>query len=183
MLDLPTLIALFRYNDWADTRLLDAASPLDDAALDTRHQIGPGSLRRTLIHIHNGESVWLRRWIDGASGTPAEPRWPSEAEPIAIADLAARFHATWAERDAFLAGLTSADLSRVQGYRDSKGSLFEATLGDMILQAALHSVHHRAQAVNLLRRVAGVAAAPELDYMMWVRRPLTQHPSDPGITR
>jgi uncharacterized damage-inducible protein DinB len=40
----------------------------------------------------------------------------------------------------------------------------------MLLQGALHSKHHQAQAVNILRRLG--AAWPELDYMMHVRKPV-----------
>jgi hypothetical protein len=41
----------------------------------------------------------------------------------------------------------------VQNYRDSKGSLFKATLNDMLIQNVMHSTHHRAQIVNAIRRV------------------------------
>jgi uncharacterized damage-inducible protein DinB len=67
-------------------------------------------------------------------------------------------------------GLTEKELGQMIAYRDSKGSLFAATLSDMLLQGILHSVHHRAQAVNMVRRLGG--AALEMDYMTFVRRPV-----------
>ena len=79
------------------------------------------------------------------------------------------FDSTWKERDAFLATLSNEDLTRNQSYRDSKGGLFSASLGDMILQGCIHSIHHRAQAVNMIRRVGG--AGLEMDYMTWIRKP------------
>jgi uncharacterized protein YciI len=60
----------------------------------------------------------------------------------------------------------------VQVYRDSKGSLFQATLGDMLMQGVMHTKHHQAQAVNALKRLG--AAWPELDYMYRVRKPAAE---------
>lgn len=165
MTDLATFRTLLDYSDWSNRRLLEAAAPLDDAELDRDMQIGPGSARKIMLHIHNGESVWLKRWQGNT-----ETKWPSESEKIAMRPLAERFERTWVERDGFLAGLMRQDPERVQTYRDSKGSLFEATLGDMLLQGFLHSKHHQAQMVNALKRLG--AAWPELDYMYRLRRPV-----------
>lgn len=164
MPDLDTLGTILTYSDWANRRLLGSAAPLADAALDQPFDIGPGSLRRTLLHIHAGEDVWLRRW-KGEAHTP----WPNEKERVTIDALAERFAHTRSQRDAFLATLSRADLTRLQPYRDSRGSMFQATLGDMLLQGCIHSIHHRAQAVNILRRLG--ASPPELDFMMSVRKP------------
>lgn len=164
MTDLASLRHVLRHNDWANQELLRAACILDEALLDRPIDVGPGSLRRTLMHILNGEQVWLRR-CRGESETP----WPDESQKPALGALAEHFAKHVAERDRFLDGLDAARLSREQVYRDSKGSLFRATLGDELFQALHHSIHHRAQAVNIVRRLGG--AAPELDYMMWLRQP------------
>lgn len=165
MVTIESLTPLFEYNDWADKQLLAAAAKCDDAALDRPFDIGPGSLRRTLLHLYNGEFVWLQR-CQGKR----ETKWPSEAEKTAINTLQQRFDAVWRDRDAFLRTLSSADLGRVTIYRDSKGSEFQAVLSDMLMQALVHSTHHRAQAVNMLRQVG--AGLVELDYMMAIRRPV-----------
>ncbi|MBX3359353.1 MAG: DinB family protein [Phycisphaeraceae bacterium] len=169
MLNGEVMWTLFRYSDWADTRVLECSQGVVDEGLDRVIGMGPGSLRRTLLHIHAGEATWLRRWMDGREGGVAEPKWPAESERVGIGALRERFTATWASRDGFLGSLAEGDLGRVQAYRDSKGGVFRATLSDMVLQACLHSHHHRAQAVNMLRQVGG--EAPEVDYMMWVREP------------
>jgi uncharacterized damage-inducible protein DinB len=164
LVNLASIRTLLGYNDWADSRLLEASGPLSDEQLDRGFDMGPGSLRRTLIHIWAGESVWLARWMG-----KAETRWPDEAERLPLAEIQRRFGATWVERARFLATLADADLAREQVYRDSKGSLFRAKLGNMLIQGVTHSLHHRAQAVNMLRHVG--AGLVELDYMMWERRP------------
>ncbi|MGD9689351.1 MAG: DinB family protein [Phycisphaerales bacterium] len=160
----PEFTALFAYSDASNSRVLDAAAALSDAALDTPLDIGPGCLRRILLHLYNGEYVWLARW----SGE-IETRWPSESEPAPVAAIAQRFREVWSRRDQFLSTLAPAAIDRAQTYRDSKGSLFRASLRDMLLQGLVHSIHHRAQAVNALRRLGGPIV--ELDYMMRLRQP------------
>ena len=164
MLDLATLRTIVEYTDWSTTRLLECAAPVADAALDTDLQIGPGTLRRILLHTYNGELIWLRR----CQGIVENP-WPSESEKVAMGTLAGRFAANTAARNRWLDALAPDALGRVQTYRDSKGTLFEAALGDMILQGAMHTKHHQAQTVNALRRLG--AQWPELDYMYRVRKP------------
>ena len=163
MIDLLTVRTLLEYTDWSNHRLLECAGPLTDEQLDRDMQIGPGSLRKTMLHIYNGESVWLKRWR-----SEIEIKWPSEAEKVSITDLTRRFEGTIRERDMFLERVPAANLSRVQTYRDSKGSLFQASLGDMLIQGVMHSKHHQAQACNILRRLG--AEWPELDYMYRIRQ-------------
>ena len=163
-MDINTLQSFLKYSDWANGRLLAEASHMSDAQLDQIFEIGPGSLRKTLKHICDGEMVWLARWEK-----KGETRWPPDNEILTVPNMQDRFANTWRERAGFFLGLTHNDLAKVIIYRDSKGSLFDASLGDMILQGILHSGHHRAQAVNILRRLG--AGLVELDYMMWVRRP------------
>jgi uncharacterized damage-inducible protein DinB len=169
--DLGTIRTLLVHTDWSNDRLLDAAAGLGDEPLDRDMQIGGGGLRRTMLHIFNGEHTWLRRWQGGAG---SETPWPSETEAVTMEALRARFAAMRSEREWFLLSLegTTKDLSRMQTYRDSKGSLFRATLADMLIQGVFHSKHHQAQAANLLRRIAGVLV--ELDYMERVRQAAPQ---------
>lgn len=163
---MPTLTlftTMFAYGDWANDALLAAAATLDEPHLDQPFDIGPGSARRILAHIDTGESVWLNRWR-GHAQTP----W-SSAPDTTLPNLRARFLATRAARFDFLATLDPARLDFEQTYRDSRGSMFRAKLVDMLLQGFVHSAHHRAQAVNVLRRLG--AGVVELDYMMHVRQP------------
>lgn len=162
MIDLDTVRVLLEYTDWCNRQLLESAAPLDDDALDRDMQIGPGSVRRILVHIASGEQVWLRRWKG-----EAEAKWPAETERVAVAALAARLAENAAARDAWLSTLSPADTVVVQPYRDSRGTLYRASLGDMLVQGVMHSKHHQAQCVNALKRLG--ARWPELDYMYRVR--------------
>ncbi|MEE8170415.1 MAG: DinB family protein [Phycisphaerae bacterium] len=161
---LNTVCVMLRYSDSANQQCLRAAALFSDEQLDRPFDMGRGSLRKTLLHIQAGENVWLQRW-QGRTETP----WPDEDVKISIVTLSESLDRTVAERDSFLKERSDADLERAVAYRDSKGGLFSATLGDMMVQMVIHSTHHRAQAVNMLRRLG--ASPPELDYMTQVRRP------------
>lgn len=163
MIDIATIRVMLEYTDWANGRLLAGAAGCSDEQLDRDLSIGPGTLRKILLHTYNGELIWFNRWRG-----VVENRWPSETERVAIVELRVRFEANARARDAWMAGLSPRDSARVQPYRDSKGSLFEASLGDMLMQGVMHTKHHQAQAVNALKRVG--AEWPDLDYMYRVRR-------------
>lgn len=165
--ELSMIRRLLEHSDWANRQVLDAAAALSDEQLDRGLGIGPdeGSLRRVLTHMWAGEDTWLRR----CRGEVEAP-WTDEHERLSVNELRARFERTRRAREAFMASIDDSMLGRVQMYRDSRGSLFSATLGDMLLQGVVHSVHHRAQATNAIRRLGGVA--PEMDYMVRIRRPV-----------
>jgi uncharacterized damage-inducible protein DinB len=161
----PTLARLFEYSDWANDTVLKSAQTLTPAQLDQPLDIGPkpGSLRRILMHIGVAEAVWLGRWK--GQSIP----WPDETAKLSLEDITRELATIVALRSAFLATLTAEKLQVVQPYRDSKGSLFKATLRDMLLQGLTHSTHHRAQAANAIRRLGGTP--PELDLMYHFQTP------------
>lgn len=161
---LRTAMSLLRYSDHMNEQILSAASTLGDEQLDRTFDMGRSTLRKTLMHLWAGEATWLKRW-KGQRETP----WPNEEEAAPVEAIRERLHRVFLERDEFLSGLSENELAQTLVYRDSKGGQFSATLSDMLLQGILHSVHHRAQAVNMIRRLSGTSL--EMDYMMFIRRP------------
>lgn len=161
-----TLRRLFSYSDWANSAVLEAALPLPAEKLDQPLDIGPtpGSLRRILLHTLAGETVWLSRWKGNIENT-----WPNELLKTPVDEIQRALNGLVIDREMFFRGITTTGLDTAQTYRDSKGTLFKATLRDMLLQGLIHSAHHRAQAVNAIRRVDG--KAPEVDFMAHVRVP------------
>lgn len=155
---------LFRYGDAMNDQLFNVAETLDVAMLDQKLDIGLGSVRAILRHIAAGEETWLRRWQKDV-----ESPWVESSLPSDLVQVHARLVAVRPTRDAFLDSLTPASLFAEQIYRDSKGSMFKATLQEMLIQGVLHSHHHRAQVVNAIRRVGGPTI--EVDYMYSVRKP------------
>jgi uncharacterized damage-inducible protein DinB len=150
-----TLRFLFVHNDWARRALLDAAKEVDDVGLDRPFELGPGSLRATLHHLWRAERVWLDRWRGRRSSI--------EQDRPGVAELADRFDSTAAEREAFLEEVGTAGQSRPVDFEDSEGTAYRFPLGDLMMHVTNHGVHHRAQALNMLRRLG--ARVPGLDLL------------------
>ena len=160
---LSSIRALLAYSDEMTRRLLTAAEPLSDERLDRAFEMGMSTLRKTLAHILVGEQMWLERQRGNG-----EAKWPSYESRKRPAEMREEFDSLWPRRDAFLATLDAGKLAAEQPYRDSSGTAYAATLHDMLLESIVHSAHHRAQAVHMLKRVGGDFV--ELDYMYARRR-------------
>ena len=155
---------IFDYGDRANEQIIAASCELSNDQLDQGFDMGRGTLRKTLIHILAGEHVWLLRW-KGQADAP----WLDEDAAMPVADIARDLRQTSVDRTAFLESIDDGDLNRTMRYLDTVAGYFTAILGDMIVQGLVHSIHHRAQAVNMLRRVG--VEPPEIDYMTAVRTP------------
>lgn len=169
MSGLATLRELFDHNDWARDKVLKLADGLSDEQLDRTFEMGSGSLRATLFHLWACEFGWLRRWQPGSDhGYADEPAGES------VEEIRRRFVETAAERDALIDGLTDADAGRRITFERSSGGSCTFPLGDMMLHVTNHGIHHRAQALNMLRHL-GIEKVPGVDYLfMRAERPTVQ---------
>ena len=139
---------LFDYSYWANRRLFEVLSDLTPEEF-TRTVAGSyGSIRNTLVHVLNAEKLWLERCGGPSRGAYLEPDVFPTVESLVEA---------WGEVErqfrAFLSGLRDEDLSRhieviLGGTRHAS-----APLGEMLLHAALHPIHHRGQVALLIREL------------------------------
>ncbi len=161
-MELSPLRHYFRYADWANDRVLAAAEGLDDAALDRPLEIGLGTLRKTVLHVEGAERNWLENWMQGS-----KPGFLVRPETIGIAELRAKWRDTARIRNAFLATLDDAALQREILAQPEEGIRLYYRLGTIMLHVITHGTHHRAQALNMLRKLG--VAPPVLDYIIWCR--------------
>jgi uncharacterized damage-inducible protein DinB len=173
MIGRDTLCECFRFNDWAWDRLLAAVAPLSDAQLDQPFEMGEGSLRATLRHLYGTERNWLARW----RGT--DQRQFPHARDLAAPEAFDRAHRALApERNADVAAL---DLHRPCTYTNPQGRTYTFALQDVLLHVCNHGVHHRAQAVNMLRHLGQPVPKPGLDYIFMRLDDPTPRPA-PDVT-
>lgn len=153
-----TLKELFRYHDWAFGRLVAHARNLTPFELDAEFPIGPGSMRLILIHTYECE-MW---WLSVANGVPSFNGPPDdlglEELDVLRLDLAAR-------RDSAIATWGDAGLAAGTRYANRAGRELTRRRADLLLHVANHAVHHRAQALNILRRLG--KPVPWLDYFAY----------------
>jgi uncharacterized damage-inducible protein DinB len=154
-----TLREAFVHNDWARDKVLAVAVDCTDAELDRSFEMGMGTLRKTLLHLWQAERIWLDRWTAVASTLDQD-------EPaISVTDLRTRFQATAAERARLIDGLPPDGGAQRVSYTASTGETIAFPLGDMFLHVANHGVQHRAQAVNMLRRLGRKVSGIDYLYM------------------
>ncbi|MGN6548031.1 MAG: DinB family protein [Aureliella sp.] len=173
MNDAITLIEdLYRYNDWANERVLDMCDELTNEQLDMPLELGFGSLRNTLFHILTAEEIWLERW----QVVPWRP-FPTDSMGLPPDDMRAQLKQISQARQQMMEFDRASDFDRVVNYKDSKKVEHSNALGDLLVHVANHSIYHRAQALHYLKRL-GRTVPVGLDYSLYklARPTLEQSP-------
>ena len=134
---------LMDYNGWANRLLLNAACQIPPAEFVQQMRASFGSIKGTLVHILDGEVIWLDCW----RGKPRAQRPALEVYADAAA-LAAAFGPLADEQRAFVAGLTD-DALRSRCRVDER----HYELAHLIHHAMSHSMYHRGQVASLLRQL------------------------------
>lgn len=155
----------FEYGEWASGELMKLAATLEKErgpeALDRDFQMGPGAIRKTLLHVAGAEFFWINNWTTGQTSFEV---YPPETTLGELADL---WPEVVARRKAFLAEQTAESTDRVQTVC-FRGPPMRLPLVETMVQVAAHGTHHRAQVINMLRRSG--AAVADIDYIYWLRR-------------
>src|SRR2546422_8976542 len=108
--------SLYRYNTWANARIVEAAATCTPAQLREPGGASFDSVHDTLVHTMNAQWLYLERW-HGRS-----PRaWP-EATPFAdLASIRARWDEIERDTQAFVAALDDARLAAPLSYVNTQG--------------------------------------------------------------
>ena len=141
----------FKYNLWANLRLLEACTQLSDAQLDATTTGTFGSVRETLMHMLAAEEGYVRG-ITGTSPTPQLKElttFPGFDELRRRAERSGKELITIAEQ---------ADLSKILHL---DGGTYDAPVIVVLIQAINHGIDHRSQIATLLSQQD--IEPPELD--------------------
>ena len=148
------LVDYFRYNLWANRRLLDACARLSDAQLDAPAATGSfGSVRETLLHLFTAEEGYARHYR--FTGQAPTPRLADLSTFPGVDELRQRAHNSGEE---LIAVAQRGDLGRILSL---DAGTYEAPVIIVLIQALTHGSDHRSQIATLLSQ-QGVAL-PDLD--------------------
>ena len=147
---------LYRYNQWANQRLLAAVRLLPASEFTRDLRASFGSVKGTLVHVLAGEWNWLHWW----QGKPSSKLRGSEDFADAEA-LASAFPSLEREQWDFISGLTD-DLLRAP----CKVRASEYALALLMQHLVNHSTYHRGQAATLLRQLGH--APPPTDFRLFL---------------
>jgi uncharacterized damage-inducible protein DinB len=169
-MNLGTLTDLYRHMEWADAAVWAAVLASGSGRTDAK-------LSEYLYHLHVVQHAFLRAWRGEAretpyptfDDTPSLMRWGRDYYGEAFAHLSTLGEEQVSEpMPVPWAGMVEQRLGRAPGV---------TTLGETVLQVALHTLYHRGQINARLRDVGG--EPPLVDYIAWIwlGRPAAEWPS------
>lgn len=136
---------LYKYNQWANARILNAAANVTDEQFLAPSSFPQGGLRGTLVHALFAEWIWRHRW----EGTSPAERIKPEGFPT-FESLRAR----WADEEKllilFVENLTDERLNSRFSYTSTQGDPYERILWHTMVHLVNHGTQHRAEAAALL---------------------------------
>jgi len=155
---------LLKHDHWGTKRLLEVCGTLSSDHFHQRFDIGPGSLHDTLAHIIGA----MRRWADRIADRPLRPSFDRPVKPGTPSGADVKV-LTPVQLIAAL-DEAAADLADIAGLcrrPQSQGGLgldsiilvhfgqttYRFTRGVALVHVLTHGTHHRAQCLNMLRRL------------------------------
>jgi uncharacterized damage-inducible protein DinB len=146
----------FKYNLWANLRLLDTCERLTDAQLDAVFPGTYGSIRVTLKHLLGAEENYAARSVGGFP--PTSPLCEDEEAPRSFAELREHARRASSAMIAFAEQITPEQLQVIQLLDEGT---YRAPLLVTIVQFVDHGIDHRTQICTALTQLG--IQSPELD--------------------
>jgi uncharacterized damage-inducible protein DinB len=136
---------LYKYNNWANKRILDATAFLTHEQFLAPAPYPHGGLRNTLTHTIFAEWIWRTRWL-GVSPT-------KRIQPEEFPDFDA-LRTRWLEEEGklnlFIANLTDERLNAGFQYKTTGGDDRENILWHIMAHVVNHGTQHRSEAAAML---------------------------------
>ncbi|MEP6947340.1 MAG: DinB family protein [Acidobacteriota bacterium] len=141
---------LFRYNDWANRRIVVALKENDCEPA-----------RHILAHLLTTEQEYFER-LYGKDSTGFE-FWPD----LSIAECGIIAQETGERYERLIRGFDESGLDLTASYRTSEGRLYENTFREMLTHVLIHSATHRGGIIVKIRD-AGFEP-PKTDHIVYLR--------------
>jgi uncharacterized damage-inducible protein DinB len=153
---------LYRYNRWANKRILDAAAKATDEQFLAPDSYPHGGLRGTLTHTIFAEWIWRSRWV----GTSPSERIKPEEFPT-LDSLRARWGGEEKALDVFVQSLTDKKLNSPFQYKNTRGEPLENILWHVMAHLVNHGTQHRGEAAAMLTELGH--SPGDIDFIVFLR--------------
>ena len=161
-MDIAAIHSLFDYNYWVNQRILKTAAGLSKEQFTAPGPVSHGSVRDTLVHTLDAESVWRQR----CQGSSPESFLSQDDFPD-LESLAQRSREEEKAMRSYLAGLTDGDLTSIIRYTRTGGTWYETPLWQILLHVINHGTQSRSEVAVLLTQFDH--SPGDLDYMIFLR--------------
>ena len=157
---------LFAYTEWANARVLEAAEKLPPEELLRDVHISYKSILGTLLHMAGAEWLWLERWHGNSPvGPDVWAGWTAD-DARSLQQVRVKWQPVIQRRNAYLDGISDADLAREFGYTRFTGEAYSLPLGQQMQHVVNHATLHRGQVVGMIRQLG--VAPPSTDLLFYL---------------
>lgn len=157
------LLQLATYNMWANQRLLHVLGGLGEERLDKDLGSSFPTLRSTIYHIWDVESIWYQRL---QLATPVVR--PTAGFTGTWQEFAQQFGRQSTMLKDFVATASDARLAHTIEYHHAVKGICKSAVQHALLTVFNHSTFHRGQLVTMLRQ-SGVSKIPATDFIEFTR--------------
>ncbi len=153
---------LYKYNHWANTRILNAASNLTPEQFLAPASFPHRELRSTLTHILFAEWIWRTRW----QGESPAYRFKPEDFPT-LDSLRTRWQQEEKSLNTYIESLIDEKLSGIFQYTTTKGDAMENILWQVMTHVVNHGTQHRSEAAAILTELG--QSPGDIDLIIFLR--------------
>jgi uncharacterized damage-inducible protein DinB len=153
---------LYKYNSWANTRILNAAANVTGDQFLASSSFPHGGLRSTLTHTLFAEWIWRMRW-QGES--PSERIKPEDIPTFE--SLRARWQNEEKALNMFVDGLTVEKLNAPFKFKNTRGDEMENILWQAMAHVVNHGTQHRSEAAAILTELGH--SPGDIDLIVFLR--------------
>jgi uncharacterized damage-inducible protein DinB len=139
------MLVLYQYNQWANARILNAASNVTTEQFLAPASFPHGGLRGTLVHALSAEWICRNRW----EGTSPSSVLKSDEFPT-VEVLRSRWAAEEKQLMDFVESMTDERLNQPFDYRNTSGQPFTRILWQAMAHVVNHGTQHRTEAAAML---------------------------------
>lgn len=153
---------LYRYNTWANARILNAAEKATHDQFIAPAPFPHGGLRGTLTHTLFAEWIWRRRW----EGTSPTERIKPEEFPT-FESLCKRWQEEEIKLRVFVNNVTEDALQRQFNYKTTAGEPKRDILWQVMAHLVNHGTQHRSEAAAILTNLGH--SPGDIDMIVFLR--------------
>ena len=153
---------LYKYNSWANTRILNAASKVTQEQFFATASHPHKDLRHTLTHTLFAEWLWRKRWQGQSPTSYIKP----EDFPT-FSSLRDRWLEEEIEMNNFVTSLTDEKLHSIFQYKTTSGEPRENILWQVMAHVINHGTQHRSEAAAILTELGN--SPGDIDLIVFLR--------------
>jgi uncharacterized damage-inducible protein DinB len=159
------ILTLYKYNSWANTRILDTTAQVTEEQFLAPLSFSHGGLRSTLVHILYAEWIWRQRW-EGRS--PAG--WLLPEDFPTFASLRSQWQVEGKALMDFVENVNEETLNNTVSYHTTGGKPYENILWQLMAHLVNHGTQHRSEVAVMLTDFGH--SPGDIDLIVFIRKHL-----------